>query len=101
MTAWLRRQGQEVNHKRVHRLMRLMGLETIYPKPRLSFSNQAHKKYPYLLRTLAKYFPFYDMERLHKSLGYQIPYEIYVKDRVNINPVQASTMRHIRPYFLS
>lgn len=53
MTAWLRRQGQGVNHKRVRRLMRLMGLEAIYPKPRLSLSNQAHKKYPYLLSTLA------------------------------------------------
>ena len=53
MTAWLRRQGQEVNHKRVRRLIRLMGLEAIYPKPRLNISNQAHKKYPYLLSTLA------------------------------------------------
>ncbi len=53
MTAWLRRQGQEVNHKRIRRLMRLMGLEAIYPKPRLSLSNQAHKKYPYLQSTLA------------------------------------------------
>ena len=53
MTAWLRRHGEEVNHKRVRRLMRLMGLEAIYPKPRLSLSNQAHKKYPYLLINLA------------------------------------------------
>jgi putative transposase len=52
MTAWLRRQGEEVNRKRVRRLMRLMGLEAIYPKPRLSLSNQAHKKYPYLLANL-------------------------------------------------
>ena len=232
MTAWLKRQGQEVNHKRVRRLMRLMGVEAIYPKPRLSLSNQAHKKYPYLLsnlaidhpdqvwcadityirmlhgfvylvaimdwytrfvlaweisttldtpfclsaleqalelskpeifntdqgsqftsleftgrleqgaiwismdgrgrvydnifverlwrsvkyeevylhhyqtvsearNSLAKYFLFYNMERLHESLGYQTPYEIYVKDRVNINPMQASTMHHIQPYFLS
>ena len=53
MTAWLQRQGQKVNHKRVRRLMRLMGLEAVYPKPRLSLSNQAHKKYPYLLTTMA------------------------------------------------
>ena len=232
MTAWLQRQGQEVNHKRVRRLMRLMGLEAIYPKPRLSLSNQAHKKYPYLLTNmvidhpdqawcadityirmlhgfvylvaimdwysrfvlaweisttldtsfclsaleqalelstpeifntdqgsqftsheftgrlekgdiqismdgrgrvydnifverpwrsvkyeevylhqyltvsearsgLAKYFLFYNMERLHESLGYQPPYEIYVKDQLNINPVQASTIHLIQPYFLS
>jgi putative transposase len=232
MTAWLQRQGQAVNHKRVRRLIRLMGLEAIYPKPRLSLSNQAHKKYPYLLTNmvidhpdqvwcadityirmlhgfvylvaimdwnsrfvlaweisttldtsfclsaleqalelstpeifntdqgsqftsheftgrlekediqismdgrgrvydnifverlwrsvkyeevylhqyltvsearsgLAKYFLFYNMERLHESLGYQPPYEIYVKDRLNINPVQASTIHLIQPYFLS
>jgi len=39
-----------VNPKRVRRLMRLMGLEAIYPKPRLSQSTQEHKRYPYLLR---------------------------------------------------
>jgi len=232
MTAWLRRQGDEVNRKRVRRLMRLIGLEAVYPKPRLSLSNQAHKKYPYLLSNLAiehpdqvwcadityirmlhgfvylvaimdwysrfvlaweisttldtsfclsamkqalelskpeifntdqgsqftsldftgrleqedirismdgrgrvydnifverlwrsvkyeevylhqyqmvsearnglgKYFLFYNMERLHESLGYQTPYEIYVKDPVKINPMQASTIHHIQPYFLS
>jgi len=222
MTAWLRRNDHKVNPKRVRRLMRMMGLEAIYPKPKLSLSNQAHKKYPYLLRELvinhpdqvwcadityirmlhgfvylmavmdwhsrfvlsweisttldtafclssleqalqlsnpdifntdqgtqftsieftgrlekenirismdgrgryidnifverlwrsvkyeevylhdyetvsdarkglSKYFLFYNMERLHESLGYKTPYEIYVKERLNINPVQAST----------
>ena len=36
MTAWLRREGWGVNPKRVRRLLRRMGLEAIYPKPRLS-----------------------------------------------------------------
>jgi putative transposase len=223
MTAWLRRQDEEVNQKRVRRLMRFMGLSAIYPKPRLSLANQAHKKYPYLLsnlvidnpdqvwcadityirmlhgfiyltaimdwhsrfvlsweisntldvsfclsaleqalelskprifnsdqgsqftsleftgmleqedirismdgrgrvydnifverlwrsvkyeevylhdyrtvsdarKGLSGYFQFYNMERLHESLGYRTPYEIYVKERLNINPVQASTV---------
>jgi putative transposase len=35
MTVWLTNQGEEVNRKRVQRLMRVMGLEAIYPKPRL------------------------------------------------------------------
>jgi len=232
MTAWLNRQGQTVNHKRVRRLMRLMGLQAIYPKPRLSSSNHAHKKYPYLLnglmidhpdqvwcadityirmlhgfvylvaimdwysrfvlaweisttldtvfclaaleqalklskpaifntdqgsqftsleftgrleqdgiqismdgrgrvfdnifierlwrsvkyeevylhqyqtvseaRTLlSRYFLFYNMQRLHESLGYQAPYEVYVKERLSFNPGQASTMHLIQPNFLS
>ena len=36
MTDHLRRQGHQVNPKRVQRLMRLMGLEALYPKPRTS-----------------------------------------------------------------
>ena len=50
MTAHLRRVGQVVNPKRVRRLMRLMGLEAIYPKKRLSLAAEGHKRYPYLLR---------------------------------------------------
>ena len=52
MTAWLRSQGQAVNHKRVSRLMRLMGIEAIYPKRRLSLADSRHKKFPYLLKGL-------------------------------------------------
>lgn len=52
MTAWLRRQGYVVNQKRVRRLMRLMGLEAIYPKPNLSKAGREHKKYPYLLKNM-------------------------------------------------
>jgi putative transposase len=50
MTEWLTRQGEEINRKRVQRLMRVMGLEAIYPKPRLSAAGRGHKIYPYLLR---------------------------------------------------
>jgi putative transposase len=42
-----------VNRKWVQRLMRLMGLEAIYPKPRLSQHDPEHKIYPYLLRNMA------------------------------------------------
>lgn len=52
MTYFLRDQGIEINRKRVRRLMQLMGLEAIYPKPNLS--KRLHAKYirPYLLRGL-------------------------------------------------
>ena len=50
MTAWLRDQGYAVNPKHTRRLLRQMGLEAIYPKPRLSQPAVGHAIYPYLLR---------------------------------------------------
>lgn len=50
MRDQLRRLGYQVNRKRMQRLMRLMGLEPIYPKPKTSRPHPAHKIYPYLLR---------------------------------------------------
>jgi len=44
--------GFKVNHKRVARLMRKIGLQAVYPRPRTTVSHKAHKKYPYLLRYL-------------------------------------------------
>jgi putative transposase len=52
MTAWLQREGEEVNRKRVQRLMRLMGVEAIYPKRRTTVPGAGHKIYPYLLRNV-------------------------------------------------
>ena len=53
MTVVLRQQGYAVNRKRVQRLMRQLGIEAIYPKPRLSQAHRDHQVYPYLLRGLA------------------------------------------------
>jgi len=52
MRNYLRRLGYKINRKRVQRLMRLMGLEAIYPKPKTSRPHPAHKVYPYLLRNM-------------------------------------------------
>jgi len=53
MTARLNNHhGFQVNHKRVIRLMNKMGLQAVYPRPRTSTTDKAHKKYPYLLRGL-------------------------------------------------
>ena len=50
MTAWLRKQGYSINHKRVSRLLRQMGLAAIYPGPKLSQAGEGARRYPYLLR---------------------------------------------------
>ncbi len=50
MTVHLRQLGFAVNHKRVRRLMRKLGLEAIYPKPNLSKLGKDHLTYPYLLK---------------------------------------------------
>lgn len=42
-----------IDRKRAQRLMRVMGLEAIYPKPRLSRGMPGHRIYPYLLRNVA------------------------------------------------
>ena len=49
----LRRQGWSVNRKRVQRLMRLMDIEAVGPKPRSSQPHPGHRVYPYLLRDMA------------------------------------------------
>ena len=53
MTTWLREDmGYFINPKRIERLYKLMGLQTIYPKKNLGKRNQTHKVYPYLLKNL-------------------------------------------------
>ena len=52
MTWHLRNEGHLVNEKRIHRLMRLMGLMPIYQKPNTSKAAKGHKTYPYLLKGL-------------------------------------------------
>ena len=50
---WLHERGYQVGRHRVRRLMELMGLEAVYPKPRLSQPGEDHKIYPYLLDGVA------------------------------------------------
>jgi len=53
MVRQLRREGISVGRHRVRRLMRLMGLETIYQAPKTSTPHPAHRIYPYLLKGMA------------------------------------------------
>ena len=50
LVVWLGERGQVVNRKRVARLMDVMGIEAVYPKPKLSQPGEGHRIYPYLLR---------------------------------------------------
>jgi putative transposase len=50
MTAWLERSGETVNRKRVRRLMALMGLEGLHPRPKTTVAASEARSYPYLLR---------------------------------------------------
>src|ERR1700693_630087 len=52
MTQWFQRHGYVINRKRVRRLMRQMGLESIAPKPRTTVRAEGHVVHPYLLRNL-------------------------------------------------
>lgn len=45
--------GEAVNRKRVQRLMRVMGLECLFPRPRCTVTTRCHQKYPYLLKGVA------------------------------------------------
>ena len=50
MSRWLQREGHAASRRLVARLMKHMGLEAIYRKPRTSIPNPTAKKYPYLLK---------------------------------------------------
>lgn len=52
MAAMLRAEDRPINRKRVQRLMRLMGIVALGPKPRTSRPASGHKVYPYLLRDM-------------------------------------------------
>src|SRR5665213_772889 len=53
LTRWLNEKGYTVNPKRMKRLMKLMGWQTLYRKPNTSWKNSEHKVYPYLLKDLS------------------------------------------------
>ena len=57
VTWQLKEQGNIVNHKKVARLMGVMGIEAIFPKRNLSIPNQNNEIYPYLLRGIEANYP--------------------------------------------
>jgi putative transposase len=67
MTDYLRRSGYPVNRKRVNRLMQVMGIQAIYPRPRTSQKGKDHKIFPYLLRGIT-------IDRINKVWAADITY---------------------------
>lgn len=67
ITKELRAKGQKVNRKKVQRLMRLAGIQAIYPKPRTSIKNKGHMIYPYVLKDL-------EINRANQVWGVDITY---------------------------
>ena len=57
MTAQLKKEGMPVNHKRVYRLMSIMGIEALFPKKNLSKADKTHEVYPYLLKDIIASYP--------------------------------------------
>lgn len=57
LREYLQRHGYSVNRKRVQRLMRIMGIEALYPKPKTSTAQPEHKVYPYRLNQVEIVYP--------------------------------------------
>ena len=103
----------EVNRKRIQRLMRIAGIEALYPKPNLSRPAPGHEIYPYLLRGVSierpnqvwstdityipmhggflylvavmdRYFHFYNHQRPHQALGYRTPAELFPRRSIRM-----------------
>jgi putative transposase len=86
--------GYKVGRKRVRRLMRVMGLEPIYPKPRLIIPGKGHKKYPYLLRNL-------DIERSNQVWCTDITYLPLGDSHVYLTAVMDWSSRYVISWKLS
>lgn len=67
VTKQLKREGFKVNRKKIRRLMRIMGIEALYPKPNLSLNGKSHPVFPYLLKGL-------DINRPNQVWGIDITY---------------------------
>lgn len=67
MMIWLEEQGYGVNRKRIARLMGVLGIEALYPKPKLSQPGEGHKIYPYLLNGV-------EIERVNQVWSTDITY---------------------------
>lgn len=94
MTVYLHKLGYPINHKRVQRLMQLMNLQAIYPKPRTSNSAPEHKIYPYLLRGLV-------ITRPNQAWGADITYAPLLKGFMYLVTISDWFSRYVLAWQLS
>jgi len=94
MQAALSRAGYVVNPKRIRRLMRLMGLEAIYPKRNLSKPAPGHRVFPYLLRGL-------DVTRANQVWAIDITYIPLTKGFLYLVAIIDVYTRHVVGWSLS
>lgn len=94
MVKWLREKGFEVNRKRVSRLMEVMGLEAVYPKPGLSRPAEGHRIYPYLLRGV-------EVERVNQVWSTDITYIRMAQGFVYVVAVMDWFSRYVISWSLS
>lgn len=93
LTAELKRRGLKVNHKRVRRLQRSLGLRTVYPRPRFNTSepHPEHEKCPYLLRKL-------EIERPNQVWATDITYTAIVGHRAFVIAIVDLFSRKVMAY---
>ncbi len=90
----LEKLGYSPSRDRVRRLMREMGIEPIYPKPRLSTPGKGHKVYPYLLRNL-------EIERSNQVWCTDITYIPLGESHVYLTAVMDWSSRYVISWRLS
>jgi putative transposase len=86
--------GFAIDRKRIGRLMAEMGIEAIYPKPKLSRSLKEHVKYPYLLKGV-------DIERVNQVWGTDITYIPTLKGHVYLVAIMDWHSRYVVSWELS
>jgi putative transposase len=91
---WLHEQDHPVGRHRVRRLMELMGLEALYPKPKLSQPGEGHKIYPYLLNGV-------DITRVNQVWSTDITYIRMAKGFVYLVAVMDWFSRFVLSWALS
>ena len=94
ITVSLHKKGHQVNHKKTGRLLKEMGLEAIYPKPKLSKASKEHLKFPYLLKGV-------DLKRINQVWSSDITYIRILSGFVYLTAIMDWFSRYVLSFELS